>query len=64
MAVGSELSDIKHIETQLLKDLMMMNSNGVKQDAQEWKKISFEAGFKDYKIIQLLGVPSIIELYP
>ncbi|EER90244.1 5-pentadecatrienyl resorcinol O-methyltransferase-like [Sorghum bicolor] len=67
MVVGSEPSepsDIKHIETQILKDLMMMNINGLERDEQEWKKISFKAGFKDYKIIPLLGVRSIIELYP
>jgi hypothetical protein len=64
MVVGSEPSDIKHAETQVLFDLMMMNVNGVERDENEWKKIFFEAGFKDYKIIPLLGVRSIIELYP
>ncbi|KAG0515680.1 hypothetical protein BDA96_10G299900 [Sorghum bicolor] len=64
MVVGSEPSDLKHIETQVLFDLMMMNVNGVERDENEWKNIFFEAGFKDYKIIPLLGVRSIIELYP
>ncbi|EER88819.1 5-pentadecatrienyl resorcinol O-methyltransferase-like [Sorghum bicolor] len=64
MVVGSEPSDIKHLETQVLHDIIMMNLNGIERDEQEWKKIFFEAGFKDYKIIQLLGVRSIIELYP
>jgi len=38
--------------------------NGVERDEQEWKKIIFEAGFSDYKIIPVLGVRSIIEVYP
>ncbi|OEL36061.1 hypothetical protein BAE44_0002921 [Dichanthelium oligosanthes] len=64
MVIGSGPSDIKHIETQVLFDLLMMNINGVERDEQEWKKIFFEAGFKDYKIISVLGVRSMIELYP
>ncbi|CAN6324991.1 unnamed protein product [Urochloa humidicola] len=64
MVVGNGPSDIKHVETQVLYDLMIMNINGVERDEQEWKKIFLEAGFKDYKIIPVLGVRSIIELYP
>ncbi|TKV95703.1 hypothetical protein SEVIR_9G379600v4 [Setaria viridis] len=65
MVVGSGPSDdIKHAETQVLFDLLIMNINGVERDEQEWRKIFFEAGFKDYKIIPVLGVRSIIELYP
>ncbi|CAN6319713.1 unnamed protein product, partial [Urochloa humidicola] len=64
MVVGSEPSDIKHLETQVLYDISIMNINGVERDEQEWKKIFLEAGFKDYKIIHILGVRSIIELYP
>jgi hypothetical protein len=29
-----------------------------------WKKIFMEAGFSNYKIISVLGVRSVIELYP
>jgi hypothetical protein len=38
--------------------------NGIERDEQEWRKIIFEAGFSDYKITPVLGVRSIIELYP
>jgi hypothetical protein len=38
--------------------------NAVERDEQEWKKIIFEAVFSDYKIIAVLGVRSIIEVYP
>ena len=64
MVVGSGSSDAKHLETQVLYDLLIMGINGVERDEQEWKKIFFEAGFKDYKIMPILGVRSIIELYP
>ncbi|TKW01014.1 hypothetical protein SEVIR_8G149300v4 [Setaria viridis] len=64
MVLGWGPSEEKHTETQLLFDLLMIALNGVERDEQEWKKIFFEAGFKDYKIITLLGIRSIIELYP
>ncbi|KAF8728913.1 hypothetical protein HU200_018209 [Digitaria exilis] len=64
MVMGSESPDIKHVETQVLYDLMIMNFNGVERDEQEWNKIFVEAGFKQYKIMPVLGVRSIIELYP
>lgn len=64
MVVGSRPSDKQHAETQVLYDLLIMNINGVERDEQEWTKIFVGAGFKDYKIITVLGVRSIIELYP
>ncbi|KAF8697190.1 hypothetical protein HU200_036191 [Digitaria exilis] len=64
MVVGCGSSDAKHIETQVLYDLLIMGINGIERDEQEWKKIFFEAGFKDYKIMPILGVRSMIELYP
>jgi hypothetical protein len=45
-------------------DLFIMFINGVERDEQEWKKIIFEAGFTNYKITPVLGVRSIIEVYP
>jgi hypothetical protein len=54
-----------HKETQVLLDLFMMfMNNGVERDEQEWKRIIFQAGFSDYKITPILGVRSIIEVYP
>jgi hypothetical protein len=55
---------VKHKETQVMFDLFIMFINGVERDEQEWKKIIFEAGFNDYKITPVLGVRSIIEVYP
>nr|ACF84530.1 unknown [Zea mays] len=64
MVVGGQSSNIKHKETQVLFDLFIMTINGAERDEHEWKKIISEAGFSDYKIIPVLGVRSIIEVYP
>ncbi|PWZ17654.1 O-methyltransferase ZRP4 [Zea mays] len=64
MVVGAGSSDEKHVETQIVFDLFMMFINGTERDETEWKKIIFEAGFSRYKIIPVLGVRSIIEVYP
>jgi hypothetical protein len=64
MVVGAGSSNNKHKETQVLFDLFIMFVNGAERDEQEWRKIIFEAGFSDYKIIPVLGVRSIIEIYP
>ncbi|CAN6332405.1 unnamed protein product [Urochloa humidicola] len=64
MVVGAGPSDLKHRETQVLFDLFIMFVNGIERNEQGWKKIIFDAGFSDYKIIPVLGVRSIIELYP
>ncbi|OEL17278.1 O-methyltransferase ZRP4 [Dichanthelium oligosanthes] len=64
IVIGAGPSDLKHKETQVLFDLFIMCVNGIERDEQEWKKIIFDAGFNDYKIIPVLGVRSIIEAYP
>jgi len=65
MVVGhDEKSNIKHLETQVMFDLFIMMVNGVERDEQEWKKIFMEAGFKDYKILPVVGTLSVIEVYP
>ncbi|CAN6381086.1 unnamed protein product [Urochloa humidicola] len=62
--VGAGPSNLKHRDTQVLYDLFFMIVNGIERDEQEWRKIIFDAGFSNYKIIPVLGVRSIIELYP
>lgn len=64
MVVGAGPPDLKHRETQVLYDLFLMLMNGIERDEQEWKKIIFEAGFSEYKITPVLGVRSVIEVYP
>ncbi|KAL6838574.1 hypothetical protein ACP4OV_031630 [Aristida adscensionis] len=64
MVVGAGSSNLKHKETQVLFDLFIMSINGAERDEQEWKKIISEAGFSGYKIVPVIGVRSIIEIYP
>ncbi|XP_072993380.1 trans-resveratrol di-O-methyltransferase-like [Typha latifolia] len=57
--------ETKSKETQLLVDLLMMVGCGsFERNEKEWRKIIWEAGFSDYKIMPVLGFRSIIELYP
>ncbi|EEF39886.1 trans-resveratrol di-O-methyltransferase [Ricinus communis] len=52
-------------ETKLLFDiLMMVVVNGTERTEKEWKRLFLEAGFSHYKITPLLGVRSLIEVYP
>ncbi|KAL6609663.1 hypothetical protein ACP70R_039632 [Stipagrostis hirtigluma subsp. patula] len=64
IVVGTEPSDLKHREMQVLFDLYIMLVNGIERDEQEWKNVFTRAGFSDYKIIPVLGIRSIIEVYP
>ncbi|XP_043715791.1 pluviatolide O-methyltransferase-like [Telopea speciosissima] len=51
-------------ETQFLLDVLVMDVGGKERTEHEWKKLFKEAGFTDYKIKPVLGVRSIIEVYP
>jgi len=64
MVVGSGPNDIVTRETQVFFDLFIMYLEGIEREEFEWKKIFMEAGFSEYKIISVLGVRSVIELYP
>ncbi|OQU91773.1 hypothetical protein SORBI_3001G246650, partial [Sorghum bicolor] len=64
IVIGSNSSDTKLLETQIICDLDIMKVGGAERDEQEWKKIFLEAGFKDYNIMPVLGLRSISELYP
>ncbi|KAF8754009.1 hypothetical protein HU200_011553 [Digitaria exilis] len=61
IVVGAGQSDLTNNEVQTL---FVMSINGIERDEQEWKKVFLEAGFSDYKITPVLGVRSIIEVYP
>ena len=61
---GAGQSNVKHTEVQASFDVWMMIMNGIERDELEWKMMFSEAGFKDYKIIPVLGIRSIIEVYP
>jgi hypothetical protein len=65
LVVGSNQANEKATETQLLWDVMMMGVVGSpERDEHEWRKIFEDAGFSGYKIVTVLGVRSVIEVYP
>ena len=53
------------VETQLFFDMLMMTlTTGRERTEKEWAKLFSDAGFTDYTIICILGLRSIIEVYP
>lgn len=65
LVVGSSPGDARAMETQLLWDVMMMGVVGSpERDEREWRKIFDDAGFSGYKILSILGIRSVIEVYP
>ncbi|KAF3630052.1 Trans-resveratrol di-O-methyltransferase [Capsicum annuum] len=57
--------DDKSYETQLFFDmLMMVHVSGKERNQQDWAKLFSGAGFGDYNIIPVLGLRSIIEVFP
>ncbi|CAO2828018.1 unnamed protein product [Amaranthus hypochondriacus] len=66
--VESENDEIKSKEstTKYLFDMLMMSlfGDGKERTEQQFNKLFQQAGFSDYKILPILGVRSVIELYP
>ncbi|XLT27846.1 hypothetical protein HN873_059138 [Arachis hypogaea] len=57
--------DDESLQTQLFFDmLMMVLLAGKERNKNEWAKLIFSAGFSDYKITPILGIRSLIEIYP
>lgn len=57
--------DDKSIETQNFMDMVMMvYLTGKQRTEEDWAKLFLEAGFSDYKIIPILKLRCIIEVYP
>ncbi|XP_022156551.1 probable O-methyltransferase 3 [Momordica charantia] len=62
---GDRDGDDMFIETQLFWDmLMMVNVGGKERDEKEWVQLFDKAGFGGYKIFPILGLRSLIEIYP
>ncbi|XP_072973663.1 trans-resveratrol di-O-methyltransferase-like [Typha angustifolia] len=58
-------NDVNSEELELYFDLAMMVTFGShERDEQEWKKIFMKAGYSGYKIMTVLGIRSVIEVYP
>ncbi|OWM91081.1 trans-resveratrol di-O-methyltransferase-like [Punica granatum] len=51
-------------ETQLLADVVMINVLGFERNKEEWAKLFAHAGFSDYVMRPILGLRSVIEVYP
>ncbi|XP_031104919.1 probable O-methyltransferase 3 [Ipomoea triloba] len=65
MMVDNKIKDDESVETQIFFDmLMMILVTGRERTEKDWAKLFFEAGFSDYKIIPILGLRSLIEVYP
>ncbi|KAL0388048.1 UNVERIFIED_CONTAM: putative O-methyltransferase 3 [Sesamum radiatum] len=65
MVVDDQKADHKSVETQLFFDMLMMTLvDGRERNKKQWAKLFFDAGFSSYKISPLLGIRSIIEVYP
>ncbi|KAH7533156.1 hypothetical protein FEM48_Zijuj04G0100400 [Ziziphus jujuba var. spinosa] len=56
--------DKQSTETQLCLDVMMMTAYGKERSLMEWEKLFFAAGFSHYEITYVLGLRSLIEVYP
>ncbi|GAV75962.1 Methyltransf_2 domain-containing protein/Dimerisation domain-containing protein [Cephalotus follicularis] len=65
MITESKVGDKKSIETQLFFDMEMTAIvRGRERNEKEWAKLFLDAGFRDYKITPILGLRSLIEIYP
>ncbi|KAF8043404.1 hypothetical protein BT93_A1667 [Corymbia citriodora subsp. variegata] len=65
MVMENQKSDKEMMETQLFHDMLMMTlASGRERNETEWAKLFVTAGFGDYKITPVLGLRSLIEVYP
>ncbi|KAL8490102.1 hypothetical protein ACS0TY_025848 [Phlomoides rotata] len=65
IVVGYTYNQKDYTETQLLMDMMMMILlTGKERTEEEWANIFHAAGFTTYKITPILGLKSIIEVFP
>ncbi|KAA0059108.1 trans-resveratrol di-O-methyltransferase-like [Cucumis melo var. makuwa] len=65
LVLFNKKNDQDSIETQLFHDMLMMVVTGGKErEEKEWAKLIKEAGFSAYKIFPILGLRSLIEIYP
>ncbi|XP_022753096.1 trans-resveratrol di-O-methyltransferase-like [Durio zibethinus] len=65
MIMGNQEVDEEAIETKLFFDMqMMVVPEGQERNEQEWSRLFVYAGYSDYKIHHILGLRSLIELFP
>ncbi|XP_027172158.1 trans-resveratrol di-O-methyltransferase-like [Coffea eugenioides] len=65
MIMESQMKDGESVETQVGVDMQMLMCYGAKERTEkEWAKLFQDAGFSDYKVLPVLGVCCLIEVYP
>ncbi|XP_060672292.1 probable O-methyltransferase 3 [Ziziphus jujuba] len=65
MMMENKKGDEESIETQLFFDMMMMILvTGKERTEKEWAKLFYDAGFNNHSITPILGLRSLIEVYP
>nr|GFC39420.1 trans-resveratrol di-O-methyltransferase-like [Tanacetum cinerariifolium] len=65
MVVKNEERGNKILETQLFYDMFELTlATGKQRSENEWAKLFTYSGFSDYKITPVLGLRSVIEVYP
>lgn len=65
IVVDSKKGDHTSIQTQLLFDMVMMdNTSGKERTRKEWEELFKAARYSDYKIKPILGLRSLIEVFP
>ncbi|XP_057447810.1 trans-resveratrol di-O-methyltransferase-like [Lotus japonicus] len=65
MVREEEKGDNESVETQLFFDMLMMTLvTGKERNKKEWDTLISCAGFSHYKITPVLGLRSVIEIYP
>ncbi|KAJ6744914.1 O-METHYLTRANSFERASE [Salix purpurea] len=65
MVVENNKREAGSTETHLFFDmLMMVNVTGKERNKNEWSKLFSDAGFSNFKISPVLGLRSLIEVYP
>ncbi|KAJ9563678.1 hypothetical protein OSB04_008838 [Centaurea solstitialis] len=65
VVMNNEVGSDESLETQLFFDMLMMtDTTGKERTKKEWVKLLLDAGFSDYKFTPILGLRSLIEVYP
>ncbi|KAK6157200.1 hypothetical protein DH2020_011448 [Rehmannia glutinosa] len=65
MVLDNEIKEHDAFETQLFLDMVVMTLVlGRQRTEEEWAKLFYEAGFTSYKIHPVLGLRSLIEVFP
>ncbi|EEF37287.1 trans-resveratrol di-O-methyltransferase [Ricinus communis] len=62
---SQHVTDHQDVETQFFFDILLMTlQTGKEKNNKDWGKLFMDAGFSDYKINPILGLRSVIEVYP